>query len=87
MVRFTVVWHRDAEAQLAGLWLAAIDKSSIARAADRVDIDLAVDPETKGVAITGGRRILAFPPLLVYFEVSELDRLARVAFVELEPRF
>ncbi|HVJ68430.1 MAG TPA: hypothetical protein VM510_10620 [Caulifigura sp.] len=48
MIRYTVVWDRRAESQLAELWMRATDTSLIRRAFREVDELLAVAPQHKG---------------------------------------
>jgi hypothetical protein len=48
MIRYTVVWDRKAEDQLAVIWMTATDPSSIQRAFREVDELLAVAPHQKG---------------------------------------
>lgn len=83
MTRYTVVWHSDAQDQLANCWMKAADRSSVAQAADAVDAILAWDAPTKGTAVEGDLRELIMPPLQLLFGVSEPDRLVRVVNVEM----
>jgi plasmid stabilization system protein ParE len=76
-VIYTVVWTPDAQDQLAALWLQAVDRNAITRAAHRIDQLLRHDPETRGVEFYG-ERLLVEPPLQVVFSVHADDRLVKV---------
>jgi hypothetical protein len=43
MTPYTVVWHRDARDELAGLWLDAEDRNAVTLAAGTIDRHLATD--------------------------------------------
>lgn len=78
MTRFTVVWHPDAQNELAELWMAAPDRSTIAAAADLIDLELSQDAENEGIHIVDGLRAFHSPPLRVLFAVREDDRIVEV---------
>lgn len=44
MIRYTVVWHENAQNQLAQIWIAANDRSAVTHASYTVDTYLAMDP-------------------------------------------
>ncbi len=77
-MRFTVVWAKDAEGELAEIWMQASDRLAVNAAATALDAELAVDPGTKGFPLSEGLRRLTVPPLHAFFEVHEDDRLVRV---------
>jgi hypothetical protein len=83
MTRYTVTWLNQALEQLAEIWLRATNRQSITAAADAVDIELAVDPDTKGEAVAPKIRMLVVLPLDVLFSLSEPDRLVEVINVRL----
>jgi hypothetical protein len=83
MTRYTVVWHADAQAQLAKLWLDATDRQAVTQSADAVDAILAWDAPTKGIAVEGDLLELVLPPLQILFGVSEPDRLVKIVNVDL----
>lgn len=86
MTRFTVVWHSDVKNELAELWMAASDRRALSAAADRLDRELAVDPQRKGRPVGDQLRVLTEPPLEILFDVSEPDRLVKiVAVASIEP--
>lgn len=78
MTRYTVSWRPEVKSDLADLWMNAPDKRSIAAAADRIDELLSRDAASQGTDVHEGLRALIVGPLLVYFTVSEPDRLATV---------
>ena len=77
-MRFTVVWRPVAEQRLADIWIAAPDRGAVTKAASRIDTWLAKDPLLVGEARESATRILVEPPLAIYFDVSEPDRLVTV---------
>ncbi len=81
MIRFTVVWHEDAQNQLAEIWIHVADRKAVTQAADAIDVVLAWDASTNGALVEGDLRELLVPPLRVWFGVSEPDRLAKIVSV------
>jgi hypothetical protein len=43
MTRYTVVWPKGTEDEMAELWIAAPDRDAIAAAADSIDVQLSED--------------------------------------------
>ena len=80
-MRYTVVWLPPAEARLIDLWMQAADRQAVADASDRLDIELAVDPETKGIS-RGKFFQREEPPLAVLYHVAPDDRMVRVVAVK-----
>ena len=88
MTKFTVVWFDNIQNHLASVWSSAgLAKQAITRAADAIDRVLGTDANTKGTAFKGSFRILEIWPLSVLFHVSELDRLALVVSLRVDPQF
>ncbi len=58
MIRFTVVWHPEAEDELASIWLDAADRQSVALAVNAIDRHLATDATAKGIQVEGDLRQL-----------------------------
>ena len=77
-MKFTVIWRPSAEAQLAELWTRADDRGVVSAAFDEIEVQLGANAEKQGESRWGTTRILIKPPLAVYFDVSERDRLATV---------
>lgn len=86
MIRYTVVWHDDAQGQLAQICIDAADRSAVTQATHAIDTHLAADAEMKGTPVEGDLRESVVPPLCVLFAVSEPDRLVKVLHVTLYPR-
>ena len=82
---YTVVWKPSAESQLAHFWTSASDRPAITAAADEIDRLLRQNPLEQGESRSGKRRVLFVPPLAVFFEVHEQDRLVTVLRVILLP--
>jgi plasmid stabilization system protein ParE len=78
MTRFTVSWRPEIQADLADIWMNAVDRHSVAIAANRIDDLLSVDATSRGLEIHEGLHALVVEPLVVYFSVSEPDRLVTV---------
>lgn len=81
MGRFRVVWSRQAAGSLATIWSDAVNRQSIADAANAVDRELSYDPALRGKALAEGLRVLETPPLRIIFEVSDADHTARIVGV------
>jgi hypothetical protein len=83
MKRFTVVWGRDAEAELARLWNnnPAV-RAEISEAADEIDRALAIAPEHLGIAGSARSRQVVVIPLRVLYSVSPDDRRVNVLYVK-----
>lgn len=84
MIRYTVAWLEGAQDQLAQIWVDAMDQQAIATASDTIDVELAANPENKGVPVAEGLKSFVVPPLRVLFNFSEPDRIVEVASVRLE---
>jgi plasmid stabilization system protein ParE len=78
MTRYTVSWRPETKADLAEIWMNSTDRRLISAAANRIDELLSRDATSQGNDVHEGLRALAVDPLLVYFTVSEADRLATV---------
>jgi hypothetical protein len=85
MIRYTVVWHADAQAKLANLWNESLNRRAITIAANAIDRKLAVGAETQGNSRSDRSRQLVIYPLAVLFRVRELDRIVEVFDVALDP--
>jgi hypothetical protein len=83
VTRHTVVWYPFPESELLRLWLAASDKQAVTNAANAIDRELAIDPDTKGSVVRDQLRELNAPPLRVLYLVSEPDRLVKILAVAL----
>lgn len=77
-MKYTVVWVRSAENELAAIWLDAADRDLITASALDIDARLAVGPENEGESRGQNLRILIARPLVVTFAVVSADRLVRV---------
>ena len=75
---YTVVWRPAAEEKLAALWTEADDRRAITSAANSIDTMLRADPLDAGESRVANIRILVIPPLSVYYDVHEDDRLVAV---------
>ncbi|MGC1273247.1 MAG: type II toxin-antitoxin system RelE/ParE family toxin [Planctomycetaceae bacterium] len=70
---FEVRWLPDAEAELTSLWLTARDRQRITDAADRLDRQLRLDPESLGESRSPGRRVAFVSPIGIAFDVGKDD--------------
>lgn len=80
-MRYTVLWKKNAEDELAEIWIDAADRESVTRAAYEIDRRLRVAPTTAGESRDPGQRVLLIAPLGVTFQIYEEDRIVRVADV------
>jgi hypothetical protein len=77
---YTVVWVPSARAQLATLWNLATDRQAVADSSDRIDQELKVDADRKGIP-WGPFRAYYDDPLVVLYEVDPGDCMVRVLAV------
>ena len=75
---YTVVWRPAAEGELAAIWTEAEDRQAVANAANSIDSVLRVDPLDSGESRVENIRILTVPPLSIYYDVHEDDRLVAI---------
>jgi len=78
---FTVTWTEAAVQMLADIWNRASDRNAVTVAADEIDRELRVDPDTLGRPTFDTVRQYRRPPLAVEFQVNESDRIVIVAAV------
>jgi hypothetical protein len=79
-MRYTVVWEDAAVDDLARAWMGAPDRKAVRVASHQVDIQLAVNPETKGEEFYGDR-LVVIEPLHVTFTVLPDDLMVKVLHV------
>jgi hypothetical protein len=84
-MKYTVVTTSVADYQLADLWLRAPARQCVAGAFDHFEAMLKHDAHLLGCLHPDGWRVLAEPPIVVSFRVSEDDRLARILSVDYRP--
>ena len=77
---YVVQWSRRALGAVTELWLASssADRTLITRAVATIDERLGNDPKRLGESRDANERIWFVPPLIVIFEVDDVDRLVRV---------
>jgi len=81
MIRYTVTWHRDAEQDLASLWMSAADRDDISQAVQAIDLSLASASGAAGDQIAEGLYGFNAPPLRVLYVIRETDRIVEVELV------
>jgi hypothetical protein len=81
MIRYTVTWHRDAEQDLASLWISATDRKDIAEAVQAIDLALSCASGSIGDEVAEGLYSLNAPPLRVLFIIRETDCVVEVEVV------
>ena len=81
MIRYTVVWPKSVQDELAELWIGAPDRDAVAAAANAIDVQLTEDATTKGVELSEGLRAFFAPPLRVLCAIREDDRIVEVVRV------
>jgi hypothetical protein len=74
-MKYEVIWDAQAEADLAAVWLAALDRQAVSRAATWFDNQLAHSPLQLGESRASTVQRLAFYlPLGIEFEIIEDDK-------------
>ncbi len=79
-MRYTVVYAPSAQDELARLWMQALDRQAVSDAANRIDLALAVDPQTKATPFYGDWLFID-APLAVVFAVRADDCIVEVTQV------
>ncbi len=77
-MKFTVVWRPSAEAKLADIWAAAENRQDVTLASDSIDSLLKNSPSEVGESREENSRFLSVPPLAVYYDVLDQDRMVFV---------
>lgn len=80
-MKYTVVWRKEAEAQLAALWIRAVDQAEMTSRADEIDRALERDPHGAGESRNEGTRLAFFRPLAVRFRVDDAQMAVTVMSV------
>lgn len=75
---YTVVWRPSAERRLAEFWTNASDRPSITNAADSIDALLRSNPRQVGEPRRQSHHFLTIPPLSIYYDVHDDDRVVAV---------
>ncbi len=57
-MNFTVIWRRQALAELAAIWNSAANRNAVTAASDRIDRLLELDPMNAGESRDGSDRIV-----------------------------
>jgi hypothetical protein len=78
---YTVVWVKSAEDRLIELWMQASDQQAVTDSSNRIDDELKVDPDRKGLPF-GDFRAYYDDPLAVLYEVDPGDCMVRVLGVK-----
>jgi len=74
-MNYTVEHEKEAENDLASIWIMATDRNRIVAASATLDREMAHDPLTLGESRESSVRRVAFcPPIGVEFEVIEDDK-------------
>jgi hypothetical protein len=81
MSGYTVTWLRDAERELANIWVQAHDRQAVTRAQAQIDVQLERDPFHFGTVVAEGLHKLVVPPLMVFFAVDSARRHVEVSWV------
>jgi hypothetical protein len=80
-MKYTVVWKPEAERRLAELWMQADDPEAFANAANLIERELAIAPESVGEQRVGSIRVVVVPPVGIHFRVNAEDRQVLVLTV------
>jgi len=84
-VRYTVVWERVAQMQLAACYNAAAFPNAVSAAQHRIDRLLLTNPLANADPESEGLYSLVVPPLRVLFEIADADCLVRIVSATLTP--
>ncbi len=82
MIRYTVVWLKESQDELAEIWMAARTRDAVTAAAHLIDQQLSEDAASKGVELSEGLRAFFAPPLRIIFTARADDRIVEVLRVK-----
>jgi hypothetical protein len=85
MSLYTVDWTSVAEDQLADIWVQAPDRRAVTAAEATVQNILSRDPLGHGTDVSEDLRKLTVPPLTVYYDVMQTQRVVEVQTVAFTP--
>lgn len=77
-MKWDVYWLPSAEIELARIWNEAIDKVSLSKFANEIDLLLEADPENQGESRGEDFRILIRLPLGILFCLDKIRHLVEV---------
>jgi len=80
-----VTWKPATKDQLAEIWINAPDRAAVSAAANAIDRLLRDNAENEGEARGGISRTLIVEPLIVAYDVHELDRRVDVLSIRHVP--
>ena len=81
-MKYDVAWQPKSLAELASVWVAAVDRAAVTAASDWFDRELARDPLTLGESRASPLYFVAFhSPLGIEYEVVPDDNLVLVEAV------
>jgi hypothetical protein len=72
-MRYTVIWTPTAINKLAAIWITAPDPQAVSTACNRIDRELAVDPDQKASPLAAGDWYYCDLPLAVVFTIDPGD--------------
>jgi hypothetical protein len=78
---YSVEWNREAEDELAQIWLRATNRTRINVAQVAIDCLLETDPHGNGIYLSEGLYQLSVPPLRVFYEIIESEKQVNVTDV------
>jgi hypothetical protein len=83
MIRYTVLWREQAEAELAVLWSHSSRRHEITEATNHLDSALQKDAHRRGIVHPHDMRAISHACVTLYFRVDEADRKVFVEAVRL----
>jgi hypothetical protein len=84
MIRFTVVWSKNATNSLAFLWSSSLQRNEVSRMSDRIDEELRFDAHLKGKELHEGLRQFQYELMYAKYTVELLDRIVRVVGLDID---
>jgi hypothetical protein len=81
-MRYIVAWRKEAENQLAALWIRALNKTAIADYIHQIEKILERDPHEQGESRNENTRLAFFRPLAVRYAVDDEAKLVTVIAIK-----
>jgi hypothetical protein len=83
MIRYTVLWSKQAEDELADLWTHPSRRREVTAATDHLDSELQSNAQDKGFVLPLGLKAISRSSITLYFRVDEADRKVFVEAIHL----
>jgi hypothetical protein len=82
MMQYAVIGSRDADNDLAYLWIHATDRDAVTAAQHQIDTELARDPHHAGSELSEGLWRIKVAPLKAFYEIDDQAGIVRITRID-----